>query len=81
MTAHRAGQYHPLHVASLSHQVVHRVSVGAGDDVLGDDRSRVEIGRRVVRGRTDQLDASLVGLVVGSRTGEGGSSRLELSHS
>ena len=41
--------------------------MGDAHDVLFDDRTLVELGRDEVRGRADELDASLEGLVVRSR--------------
>lgn len=46
-----------------------RLSVHAvrdADEILLDDRALVQIGRRKVRGRADELDAVVVGLVIWS---------------
>ena len=50
----------PLRTRSLD-----RVAVRHARHVLLDDRPLVEVARRVVRGRADELHAALVGLVIG----------------
>lgn len=62
--AHGPRQDHPLEVAAFPRQVFHRVPVRGADDVLFDDRTVVEFGRRVVRRGADQFDPALVGLLV-----------------
>ena len=66
------GEDAALHVLAEGHHVGRGVSVGDTGDVLLDDRALVEVGGHVVGGRTDQLDAALVGLRVGARALEGG---------
>ena len=39
-------------------------AVRDADEVLLDDRTLVQIGRRKVRGRADELDAVVVGLMI-----------------
>ena len=65
------GEDAALHVLAEGHHVGRGVSVGDAGDVLLDDRTLVEVGGHVVGGRTDQLDAALVGLRVGARALEG----------
>src|SRR6185436_20439781 len=67
MMAHGARQHTPFDVAALAREVFRRVAVADALDVLVDDRAFVEIARDVMRGGADQLDAALVGLVVGTR--------------
>src|SRR5260370_13518816 len=60
-----ARQHAPLDVAPLAHEVVGRVAVADALDVLVDDRSLIEDLGDVMGGRADQLDAALMGLVLG----------------
>ncbi len=62
--AHGAGENAPLDVAPLSNEIVRRVTMRDPFNILFNDRPLVEIGRYVMRRRTDQLDASLMRLVV-----------------
>src|ERR1700761_1403534 len=62
-----ARQDAPFDVAALAHEIVGRVAMADALDVLVDDRPLVEIGGDVVRGGADQLDAAVMGLVVGPR--------------
>jgi ribosomal protein L18 len=59
-------------VLAVAHHVVDRVGVVDADHVLLDDRPLVEFAGHVVAGRADQLDAALVGLVVGLGADEAG---------
>src|SRR5487761_1079431 len=65
---HRARQDLGLDVAAGLGQPLGRQGVIDPDHVLLDDRSLVQVGRHVVCGRADQLDAARVGLVVGLGT-------------
>ncbi len=53
-----AGEHQALHVGTTALQLSRRLGVGHARDVLLDDRALVEVGRRVVRGRADELDAA-----------------------
>jgi hypothetical protein len=50
--------------------LVGREAVVHPDDSLLDDRALVQVRGDIVGGRADQLHASVVGLVVGLRTGD-----------
>src|SRR5690606_18926281 len=68
---HRPRQHQLLQVAALAHQVLHRVAVGDGGDVLGNDRPGVELAGDVMAGGADDLHAPRVGGVVGLGAREG----------
>ena len=61
---HRARQRLALHVPPDRHELVRGDLVPHPLDLLLDDRPLVEVGRHIVRGRADQLDAARVRLVV-----------------
>ena len=65
MIADRACQHATLDVAALADEILGRVAMADALDVLVDDRSLVEIAGDVMRRGADQLDAALMGLVVG----------------
>ena len=69
---HRPGQYDFFQVAAFSDQIGDMVGVGYGGDILGDDRALVEVFGDVMAGRSDNLDPSLEGGVVGLGAGERG---------
>jgi len=60
-----------LEVAAFAHEVFHAVAMGDLGDVLVDDGALIEIGRGVVGGGPDELDAAAMGLVVGLGSREG----------
>ena len=60
----------------LRDEIFRRVAVADALDVLLDDRAFVEIGGDVMRGGADQLDAALIGLVVGLGALEGRQERV-----
>ena len=62
---HGARQHLAFGVAADGGQVFHRLAVVHAGHVLLDDRAFVQVGRHVVRGGADQLDAALVRLPVG----------------
>ena len=68
----RSGEDEPLDVAADPLQVLDLIAVADPGHVLIDDRAAVELLGDVVGGRTDQLDAALVGAAVGVRADEGG---------
>ena len=70
--ANPLGQRDPLAMAAEAHEVVGRVKMLHAVDFLFDDRARIEVGRDVVAGRTDQFHATLVCLFVGIRADECG---------
>src|SRR5438270_11221752 len=65
MMADRARQHTALDVAALADEVVRRVAMADALDVLVDDWALVEVAGDVMRGGADQLDAALMGLVIG----------------
>ena len=65
MPPDRAGQHLGLDVAAGADHRVLVVGVVDAHHVLLDDRALVEVGGHVVRGRADELDAAVEGLVVG----------------
>jgi O-acetylserine/cysteine efflux transporter len=70
--ADRAGQGEALGVPADGHQLRRAVRVIDPGDLLLDDRPLVQVGRDVVRGGADQLDAPRVRLVIGPRALEAG---------
>ena len=64
----REGEF--FHVAPFADEIAHRVAVSDVGNGLVDNRPLIEIGCRVVRGCSDQFDATLVRLVVGFGSGE-----------
>ena len=62
--AYGPGKHGDFEVAALAPEVLDGVAVADPDHVLVDDRPLVEVGRDVVGGDPDQLDAPLVRLVV-----------------
>src|SRR5439155_23654591 len=62
---HGAREHAALDVAALAREIFRRVAVADALDVLVDDRALVEVARDVMRSGADQLDATLMGLVVG----------------
>ena len=64
MVANCAGQDSALDVTSLANEVGRGVAVADPLDVLVDDRPLVEVAGDVMRGRADQLDPALMGLMV-----------------
>jgi drug/metabolite transporter (DMT)-like permease len=71
-----AGQGQALGVPADRHQLGRGVRVIDPGDFLLDDRPLVEVGRDVVRGGADQLDAPRVRLVIGPRALEAGQERV-----
>src|SRR5215213_10084796 len=67
MMAHGARQHAAFDVAALAREIFRRVAVADALDVLVDDRALVEVTRDIMGGGADQLDAALMGLVVGPR--------------
>jgi hypothetical protein len=65
--AHGARQHAALDVAALAREIFRRVAMADALDVLVDDRAFVEVARNIMRGGADQLDAALMGLVIGPR--------------
>src|SRR5437868_2717713 len=53
-----------LQVAALANQVLDTVAVRHAGDVLVDDRTFIQIARRVVRRGADEFHAALVGLMI-----------------
>ena len=76
MEADGLGEDAAFHVLAERHHVRRGVGMGDASDVLLDDRTLVQVGGHVVRGRADQLDAAIVGLRVGARPLEGGQERV-----
>ncbi len=68
--ANRAGQDLALEVAALADQILDLVAVAYPAHVLLDDRPLVEIGGHVVGGGADDLDAAVLGLMVGAGADE-----------
>lgn len=66
------GEHDLLEVLAFSNEAVDIVLMGDADDILGDDRSAIELRGDVMAGSPDNLDASIVGGVVGPFAGEGG---------
>src|SRR5215475_962106 len=66
--AYGAGEGDPLGVAADGREVLRTVGMVDPGDLLLDDRALVQVGRHVVRGRADQLDAVRVRLVVRPRS-------------
>ena len=64
MGAHRFCENALLQVSSLADQILHRMSVTDLDHVLGNDGTLIKGSSDVVRGRTNHLDSSCIGLVV-----------------
>ena len=64
------GERRAFHVAAEAAQVIDRAPVADPDDVLLDDRPRVQFRGHVVGGRADELHATLVRLQVRLRSGE-----------
>ena len=60
---HRPCKHHRLKVASACCQLSHGLAVADVSGVLGDDRSFVELGGRVVGRGSDQLDTRAHALV------------------
>lgn len=65
MVAQASGQYRPLYIAPQSHQVVLITTMIHPDHVLLDDRPFIKILRHIVAGSTNQLDAAIIGFLVG----------------
>ena len=76
MQVHRPRQHHLLQLAPLADQVGDGVALADAHHVLLDDRPLVELRRHVVGGGADDLDAPLLGLVIGPGAGEGGEERV-----
>ena len=70
--AQAPGQHGAFDVPAHPAQLLGAVPVVDPAGVLLDDRTLVEVGRDVVTGGADQLDAPGEGLVVGAGAGEGG---------
>jgi hypothetical protein len=66
MIAYRARQHAALDVAALASKIVGRIAMADALDILVDDRAFIEVAGNVMRGGTDQLDAALVRLVIGT---------------
>src|SRR4051812_33213350 len=73
---HGASEDGPLDLGADAGELLGAVGVGDAGDVLFDDRAGVQFGGHVVRGCTDELDAALLGLLVGARPGERGQERV-----
>jgi hypothetical protein len=74
--ADRARQHRSLHVGAEPDQVGGGVPVIDADDVLLDDRALVQVFGHVVGRGADQLDATVLGLLVGTGADEGGQERV-----
>ena len=72
MPAQAPGQHGTFDVPPDSAQLLGAVPVVDPAGVLLDDRALIEVGRDVVTGGADQLDAPGKGLVVRAGAGEGG---------
>ena len=64
--SHRPGEHDALEVFPLHLHVADGVAVADLDDVLGDDGAVIEGLRHVVAGGADDLDAPVIGLLVGA---------------
>lgn len=64
MMAHGASKYAPFYVAPFADETIWRVAMRDPLNILLNDRSLIEVGCHVMRRRTDQLNASLMGLVI-----------------
>jgi len=63
-------KHHPLDVPADPHQVFHAVPVVDPLDILLDDRPGIQLLGHIVGRGTDQLDPTLIGLDIGTGTGE-----------
>ena len=72
VVAQAAGEDGFLDVLAVAHHVVRGIRMVDADDILLDDGPLVQLGGHVVAGGADQLDAPLVGLVVGLGADEAG---------
>src|SRR4051812_42450417 len=70
MPAHRPGQGDALEVAAYRGERRRIMCMADALDFLLDDGALVEVGRHVVRGRSDQLHTMHVGLLVGPAAAE-----------
>jgi len=66
MIAYRARQHPAFDIATLADEIVWGIAMADALDVLIDDRALIEVAGDVMRGGTDQLDATLVRLVIGT---------------
>ncbi len=67
MMPHGARQHAAFDVAALANQIAGRIAVADAFDILVDDRAFIERAGDIMRGGADQLDAALMGLMVGPR--------------
>lgn len=70
--AYGPGQNDLFQIAALADEVLHRITMADSDNFLFNDRAIVQFRSHIMTGGPDQLDASLVGLVVGLGAHEGG---------
>src|SRR3954471_14360559 len=76
MIAYRPRQHAAFDVAALAHEIFRRIAMADALDVLIDDRTLIECAGDVMGGSADQLDAALMGLVVGTRALEARQKRM-----
>src|ERR1700740_931758 len=74
--ADRPRQPPPPDTAALAPEIIRRVAMADAFDVLVDDRSLVEVAGDIMGGGADQLDATLMRLVVGPCALEAGQKRV-----
>ena len=72
MAAHGTRQHHLLEISSLANKILDRIPVPHTDHILFNDRSFVQILRRIVRCRPDNFYATVISLPIGIGADEGG---------